>query len=108
MEDQTQNLFVMIGYLALLILWGLYQGRKDGTTTMIWRRMRQVIIYPDSTGKRETSNARQSDLAILQGAGFTARAKESNPLQKDRVATVNSMCRAAAGGAVSMFGKRRK
>lgn len=58
---------------------------------------RQVIIYPDSTGKRETSNARQSDLAILQGAGFVVKARESNPLQKDRVATVNSMCRAAAG-----------
>ena len=31
MEHQTQILFVMIGYLALLILWGLYQGRKVKT-----------------------------------------------------------------------------
>jgi len=58
---------------------------------------RQVIIYPDSTGKRETSNARESDLAILEAAGFTVRARSANPPQKDRVATVNSMCRAAAG-----------
>lgn len=28
MEQQTQILFVVIGYLSLLILWGLYQGRK--------------------------------------------------------------------------------
>jgi sodium/proline symporter len=28
MEHQTQILVVMIGYLLLLILWGLYQGRK--------------------------------------------------------------------------------
>ena len=28
MEHQTQILIVMISYLTLLILWGLYQGRK--------------------------------------------------------------------------------
>ncbi|MCK4762567.1 MAG: sodium/proline symporter [Candidatus Aminicenantes bacterium] len=28
MEHQTQILLVMIGYMTLLILWGLYQGRK--------------------------------------------------------------------------------
>ncbi|MCI0495342.1 sodium/proline symporter, partial [candidate division KSB1 bacterium] len=28
MEHQTQILIVMIGYVSLLILWGLYQGRK--------------------------------------------------------------------------------
>lgn len=31
MENQTQILIVMIGYLTLLILWGLYQGRKVKT-----------------------------------------------------------------------------
>ena len=28
MEYQTQLLIVMISYMTLLILWGLYQGRK--------------------------------------------------------------------------------
>jgi len=31
MENQTQILIVMISYLTLLILWGLYQGRKVKT-----------------------------------------------------------------------------
>lgn len=31
MEYQTQILLVMIGYLSLLIIWGLYQGRKVKT-----------------------------------------------------------------------------
>ncbi|MCD6380098.1 sodium/proline symporter [bacterium] len=33
MENNTQILFVMIGYLLLLILWGLYQGRKVKTNS---------------------------------------------------------------------------
>ncbi len=33
MENTTQILFVMIGYLFLLILWGLYQGRKVKTNS---------------------------------------------------------------------------
>lgn len=28
MEHQTQILIIMISYLTLIILWGLYQGRK--------------------------------------------------------------------------------
>lgn len=31
MENQTQILLVMFGYMTLLILWGLYQGRKVKT-----------------------------------------------------------------------------
>ena len=31
MEHQTQILLVMFGYMTLLILWGLYQGRKVKT-----------------------------------------------------------------------------
>jgi sodium/proline symporter len=33
MEHQTQILLVMIGYLTLLVLWGLYQGRKVKTSS---------------------------------------------------------------------------
>lgn len=51
----------------------------------------QVIIYPDSTGKSEESNATESDLAILKKAGFTVRARSTNPRVKDRVNAMNSM-----------------
>lgn len=33
MEHQTQILFVMVAYMSLLIMWGLYQGRKVKTNT---------------------------------------------------------------------------
>ena len=52
---------------------------------------REIIIFPDSTGKHDSSNATISDLAILKKAGFTVKAKEGNPYIIDRVNSVNSI-----------------
>ena len=57
----------------------------------------QVVIYPDSTGKHESSNAHESDLAILKKAGFTIRAKPGNPYVKDRVNAANSLLKSTTG-----------
>jgi hypothetical protein len=52
---------------------------------------REIIIFPDSTGKAEKSNATESDLAILRKAKFTVKAHPSNPYVIDRVNAVNSI-----------------
>ncbi len=52
-----------------------------------------VIVYPDSTGRALNSNATMSDLAILEKYGLTVQARRSNPPTRDRIASVNSMCR---------------
>ncbi len=57
----------------------------------------QVFIYPDSTGRARESNATESDLHILQQAGFRVMAKPSNPYVKDRVNSVNSVMRSSDG-----------
>ena len=50
-----------------------------------------IAIYPDATGKsRKSVNASISDIALLRQAGFKVRAKESNPLVKDRVIASNA------------------
>ena len=50
----------------------------------------QVIVYPDASGKGTTSkSASLSDIKILTDAGFKVRARSSNPLIKNRVASVN-------------------
>lgn len=52
----------------------------------------KVICYPDASGaKRTSSNASQSDLALLKNAGFEVRANKTNPRVKDRIASVNNM-----------------
>lgn len=51
-----------------------------------------ITIYPDASGKNTSSkSASQSDLTILQQAGFQILAKESNPAVKDRVNSVNAL-----------------
>jgi len=51
---------------------------------------RHVMIYPDASGKNASSKgASLSDIGLLRAAGFTIRAKNSNPRVKDRVLAVN-------------------
>jgi hypothetical protein len=51
-----------------------------------------ITVYPDASGKNTSSkSASQSDLTILQQAGFQIRAKDANPPVKDRVNSVNAL-----------------
>lgn len=51
----------------------------------------KVIMYPDATGVKNTTNASASDIAILGGAGLPIAAHSTNPRIKDRVNAVNRM-----------------
>lgn len=49
-----------------------------------------VVIYPDASGNnRKSSNASESDIALLRQAGFTVNVNKTNPAVKDRVNAVN-------------------
>ena len=49
-----------------------------------------VTIYPDASGANASSKgASISDIGLLRGAGFTIRARPSNPRVKDRILAVN-------------------
>ena len=50
----------------------------------------RLIIYPDATGKnREANDASTSDIALLKAARFDVRAKNTNPIVKDRINATN-------------------
>ena len=63
----------------------------------MYKNPKSVIIFPDSTGKAEKSNATRSDLEILWQAGFEVRAKNKNPFVKDRVNAMNSLLKSQNG-----------
>lgn len=49
-----------------------------------------IRVYPDASGKsRKTVDASQSDISLLEAAGFAVYANDSNPLVKDRVIATN-------------------
>lgn len=64
----------------------------------------KIAIYPDASGgSRKTVNASQSDIALLQQAGFSVRAPRKNPRVRDRIIASN---RAFAAGDVKVNTKR--
>lgn len=67
------------------------------TTTVIrilqerWKN-HPILVYPDASGKnRHSTNASESDLALLRQAKFQVCVNQSNPAVKDRVISLNTM-----------------
>lgn len=52
---------------------------------------RKIIVYPDASGKSESTNAKASDIDLIQNAGFMVDAPNANPFIRDRINAVNSM-----------------
>ena len=67
MGYQTQILIVMVGYLTLLILWGLYQGRKVKTDTDYAIAGRNLPGWAAALSERATG---ESSWALLGLPGF--------------------------------------
>jgi hypothetical protein len=59
--------------------------------TIISRYPRHIIrVYPDASGSgRQSVDASKNDIALLEDAGFTIIADDSNPRIKDRVLAMN-------------------
>ena len=50
----------------------------------------KITMYPDATGQnRKSVGASESDLSLLEAAGFSVYRNNSNPLVKDRVLSMN-------------------
>lgn len=49
-----------------------------------------VEFYPDATGNSNSTNASMTDINMLKNAGYTVKAKKTNPRIQDRVNSVNS------------------
>ena len=58
---------------------------------------RDIYIYPDASSANQSTNSSTTDLKMLENAGFKVRAKESNPLVRDRVNSMNGRIRNAKG-----------
>lgn len=51
-----------------------------------------ITVFPDASGQaRKSSSAGQTDLIILQNAGFTVKVNRTNPSVKDRINCANSL-----------------
>ncbi len=69
MENNTQILLVMLGYMTLLILWGLYQGRKVKTNSDYAIAGRDLPGWVAALSERATGESSWALLG-LPGAAF--------------------------------------
>jgi hypothetical protein len=78
-------------------VWHAVDEAKDGYDTpamidLIKERytVNRIHIYPDATGKnRKSVGASETDIALLEKAGFSVRAHNTNPAVKDRINATN-------------------
>jgi hypothetical protein len=52
---------------------------------------RQLIVYPDASGKGRSTNASQTDVQMIQQGGLRVDAPAANPPVRDRVNAVNAL-----------------
>lgn len=51
----------------------------------------RILMYPDASGAKRTTNATRSDVAILESYGLSNMAPSANPPVRDRVAAVQAL-----------------
>lgn len=57
----------------------------------------EFVMYPDASGDHRDTRGNSTDHSLLRQAGFSVRAKSSNPSLRDRYNAVNSMFLNGAG-----------
>jgi hypothetical protein len=63
-----------------------------------YHKKHQIRIYPDSSGgSRKTVNASETDIQLLEQAGFLVSAPKANPPVRNRINSMNAMFCSAAG-----------
>ena len=60
-------------------------------THLIKYKGKQIILYPNTSGKNQTANAPQSSVDLLRQAGYRIDAPLANPPVRDRINAVNRM-----------------
>lgn len=58
---------------------------------------KQIMVYPDSSGKNERTNASMTDIIMLKKEGYELFYHTKNPLVKNRVGSVNAMIKNGRG-----------
>jgi hypothetical protein len=51
----------------------------------------KIIIYPDASGASRSTNATQSDVSIIENAGYYCDFGNTNPAVRDRINSINAL-----------------
>lgn len=51
----------------------------------------KITVYPDASGRSNSTNATQSDIGIIENAGYLVDAPNANPAVRDRINAFNAL-----------------
>jgi len=68
----------------------VYDTEAVATAIMKYKN-KEIIVYPDATGAKSTSNSSKSDIDILRGHGLNINAPKANGAVRDRINSVNRL-----------------
>lgn len=77
--------------------WGFDEVAGAHDTDDLGKKIRErypdhrILMYPDASGAKRTTNATRSDVAILESYGLSNMAPSANPPVRDRVAAVQAL-----------------
>lgn len=64
---------------------------RDFVNNLTRYKGHKVIIYPDASGRSGRTNASESDIQIIEKAGFQVACNNSNPAVRDRINAYNGL-----------------
>lgn len=64
---------------------------RDFVNNLSRYKGKRVLVYPDASGRSGHTNAAESDVSIIEKAGYTVNAHDSNPAVRDRINAVNGL-----------------
>lgn len=70
--------------------WSVYDTDAIVTKLILYKD-KEMILYPDASGSKRSTNASQSDIQILKNAGYKINAPMSNGAVRDRINACNRM-----------------
>jgi hypothetical protein len=77
--------------------WCFDEVAKAHDTDDLGRKVRErypdhrILMYPDASGAKRTTNASRSDIAILEGYGMSNMSPSANPPIRDRIAAAQAL-----------------
>jgi len=63
----------------------------DFINNLVQYSAHKITIYPDASGRSNSTNASASDIGLIENAGYAVDAPKANPLVRDRVNAFNAL-----------------
>lgn len=84
------NVYILDGNTPIAVDEFVSHDTYDFVNNLNRYKGHKITVYPDASGKAGRTNATESDIEIIKGAGYFVDAPNSNPAVRDRINCMNA------------------